>query len=616
MSNLKRSIIAMARVYFFWLLLFILQKPLFMLWYRGAFSGVSVIDYLQVIWHGLPLDFSLAGYLTVIPCIFLIVRFWARSWFIHISENIYYGIAAALVSVTFLLNMVLYEYWNFPLDATPLFYFVSSPKDAFASATPELIIGGLLSLALLVFLIYVGVLWCYSIARLRSKSNRPQRIVSTICMVLLTSLLFIPIRGGFSTATMNTGRVYYSDNQSLNHAAVNPLFSIMESLTHQKDFGSQYRFMESGKASKLFKEMVNTSSENTEILLSNQRPNIYIIILESFSSHIMKTLGGKDGIAVNLDKLGQEGILFTNFYANSFRTDRGIVSILSGFPAQPNMSLMKYPHKTTSLPSIAKSLKSVNYKVKYYYGGDVNFTNMRSYLFNQGFEDIVSDVDFPIKERLSKWGVPDHFVFERLVNDIKANQQTGSKQPQLCVLQTSSSHEPYDVPYHKLDNERLNAFSYTDDCIGKFMTQLRELPSWDNTLVVFIPDHQGCWPIDMDPQKPSRYQIPLIMVGGAVKEHRQIDTFGSQQDFAATLLGQLGVDHSDFTYSKDLLNPDVNHFAFLTFPDLFGLITNDKQIIFDNKQERIVYRKGDNADELLPKGQAYLQTIYDDIDRR
>ena len=616
MSNLKRSIIAMARVYFFWLLLFILQKPLFMLWYRGAFSGVGVIDYLQVIWHGLPLDLSLAAYLTAIPCIFLIVRLWARSWLIHISENIYFGIASALVSVTFLLNMVLYEYWNFPLDATPLFYFVSSPKDAFASATPELIIGGLLSLALMVFLIYVGATRCYSIARIRSKSNQAQRIVSTICMVLLTAFLFIPIRGGFTTATMNTGRVYYSDNQSLNHAAVNPLFSLIESLAHQKDFASQYRFMESGKASKLFKEMVDTSSENTEIILTDQRPDIYIIILESFSSHIMKTLGGKDGVAVNLDKLGQEGILFTNFYANSFRTDRGIVSILSGFPAQPNMSLMKYPHKTTSLPSIAKSLKSVNYKVKYYYGGDVNFTNMRSYLFNQGFEDIVSDVDFPIKERLSKWGVPDHFVFERLVNDIKANQQTGSKQPQLCVLQTSSSHEPYDVPYHKLDNERLNAFSYTDDCIGKFMTQLRELPSWEKTLVVFIPDHQGCWPIDMDPQKPSRYQIPLIMVGGAVKEHRQIDTFGSQQDFAATLLGQLGVNHSDFTYSKDLLNPDVNHFAFLTFPDLFGLITNDKQIVFDNKQERIVYRKGDNADELLPKGQAYLQTIYDDIDRR
>ena len=71
-------------------------------------------------------------------------------------------------------------------------------------------------------------------------------------LLLLTGLLFIPIRGGFTVSTMNTGKVYFSTDQRLNHAAINPAFSLMESLSKQKDFGSQYRFMEADAADRIF----------------------------------------------------------------------------------------------------------------------------------------------------------------------------------------------------------------------------------------------------------------------------------------------------------------------------------------------------------------------------
>lgn len=138
-------------------------------------------------------------------------------------------------------------------------------------------------------------------------------------------------------------------------------------------------------------------------LFTTKRPDVLFIIMESFSSWLMTTLGGEPGVAVQLDSLAQEGVLFTNFYANSFRTDRGLVAILSGYPAQPTTSIMKYPRKTQSIPAIAGCLKNAGYRTKYYYGGDADFTNMRSYLMSSGFEDIVADRDFPVSERLSKW---------------------------------------------------------------------------------------------------------------------------------------------------------------------------------------------------------------------
>ena len=186
------------------------------------------------------------------------------------------------------------------------------------------------------------------------------------------------------------------------------------------------------------------------------------------SSFLFATLGGEPGLEPHLNKIANEVVLYTNFYANSFRTDRGLVSIFSGYPAQPTTSIMKYPRKTQSLPSIPKSLKAEGYHLYYYYGGDADFTNMRSYLMSMGIDNIVCDKDFPASQRLSKWGAHDEFVFDKLWDNLSDGQ---IEAPFFVAMQTSSSHEPFEVPYNKFEEKRLNAFAYTDECIGQFIEE-------------------------------------------------------------------------------------------------------------------------------------------------
>jgi phosphoglycerol transferase MdoB-like AlkP superfamily enzyme len=392
----------------------------------------------------------------------------------------------------------------------------------------------------------------------------------------------------------------------LNHAAVNPAFSLFESIIKENDFAGQYRFMDNQEANRIMNSLINTSDKGMKTILSTKRPDIYIVILESFSDSVMKT-----GATPQLAKLAKEGIYFENMHANSFRTDRGTLAILSGYPAQPTMSLMKYPKKTNTLPSIGKKLAQAGYGLKYFYGGDADFTNMRSYLVSMDFTDITSDINFPVKDRLSKWGVPDHLVFQRMEEELTEQD----KKPRLWVLQTSSSHEPFDVPYHKLNNKVLNAFNYTDDCIGKFVTALKKSQKWDNALVIFIPDHLGCYPETIDNFHIYRYEIPMIWTGGAITGHQKIETYGSQQDIAATLLGQLSIDHSDMKFSKNMLATSIPHFAFFTVPDAWGMAKKDKYVIFNNKNEKVVTKCG-NYKSLVPQGKAYLQKLYDDIAAR
>ena len=634
-----KQIIWFVKTYATFVVLFVLQKPLFLFLEKG--SATQPVDNIftelpAVIWHGLPLDLSMAGYLSVIPGFLSIAVVWLKRDLVKPIMNIYFIIASLFITCSFLLNASLYPYWKYPLDSTPLFYFFTSPADAIASVSIWQVI---LSIVILIVLT-VGVWftlrmrgekrqqysrYAYGYGGFGSgKRNRfddfdRHRGRTSIILLLLTGLLFLPIRGGITVSTMNTGQAYFSQNAYLNHSAVNPLFSLFESITHQEDFASQYRFMKDKEADKIFATMTSTSDENTYPLLNEATfkkgtPDILIVIMESFASDIMPSMGSYKDVAVCLDSIAQQSILFTRFYANSFRTDRGMVSILSGYPAQPTTSIMRYPRKTSQLPSIARNLaKYKNYKTTYYYGGDADFCNMRSYLVSQGYQHIISDANFPIEDKLSKWGVPDHILAAKMMEDIKAQQN--EKRPMLRILQTSSSHEPFEVPYHRLKDKRLNAFAYTDSVIGAIVREYRKLPRWKNTLIVFVPDHVGGYKENLNDHDRSRYQIPLILAGGAISRPMKVGIIGSQHDIAATLLGQLGVEHREFTFSKNMMSDATPKFAFFAVNDAFGIVSEENSLIYDNRAKRIVYDKGEKGFN-LKRGQAYLQKIYDDLAKK
>lgn len=634
-----KQIIWFVKTYATFVVLFVLQKPLFLFLEKG--SATQPVDNIftelpAVIWHGLPLDLSMAGYLSVIPGFLSIAVVWLKRDLVKPIMNIYFIIASLFITCSFLLNASLYPYWKYPLDSTPLFYFFTSPADAIASVSIWQVI---LSIVILIVLT-IGVWftlrmrgekrqqysrYSYGYGGLGSgKRNRfddfdRHRGRTSIILLLLTGLLFLPIRGGITVSTMNTGQAYYSQNAYLNHSAVNPLFSLLESITHQEDFASQYRFMKDKEADKIFATMTSTSDENTYPLLNEATfkkgtPDILIVIMESFASDIMPSMGSYKDVAVCLDSIAQQSILFTRFYANSFRTDRGMVSVLSGYPAQPTTSIMRYPRKTSQLPSIARNLaKYKNYKTTYYYGGDADFCNMRSYLVSQGYQHIISDANFPIEDKLSKWGVPDHILAAKMMEDIKAQQN--EKRPMLRILQTSSSHEPFEVPYHRLKDKRLNAFAYTDSVMGAIVREYRKLPRWKNTLIVFVPDHVGGYKEQLNDHDRSRYQIPLILAGGAISRPMKVGIIGSQHDIAATLLGQLGVEHREFTFSKNMMSDATPKFAFFAVNDAFGIVSEENSLIYDNRAKRIVYDKGEKGFN-LKRGQAYLQKLYDDLAKK
>lgn len=594
-----------------------LQKPLFMAWYAGeaAATGAGWRGWFEVLGHGLSLDLTVAGYVTAVPLLVVLLSLWVRLpqrlWRALLTG--YFALVALLTAVVFAVDLALYEHWGFRIDATVLIY-LADPKEAMASVDWWLGVRQTLIAALCT----AGILWLYR-RTLRLFDGEPLGVRSaapaTLLFVMLAAFDFLAIRGGTGASVANVSKVCFSSEAFLNHAATNPLFSLLSSLGDNEDYAAAYPFYDTETLDAHFAALRgdDPAQRPDTLLLTTRRPNVVVVILESFARTVMDEQVGGEPVMPSMQRLKGEGLWFENFFANSFRTDRGEVAILSGYPAQTRTSIMKLPAKSRTLPSIARSLAAEGYATSFAYGGDLNFTNQAQYMYATGWQELIwqRDLRFAGADP-SDWGWDDALMcdwFAQRVIDLDA-----AGQPFLAGLLTLSSHKPFDVPYAKFENEVLNAMAFSDECVGRMIDRLKASPAWENLLVILVADHGYPYPKTLPYNVPLRHRIPMIWTGGAVRAPGVVETYGSQIDLAATLLGQLAIAHGDYAFSKDLFAPEPpRKFAYYTFNDGFGVVDASGEAIWDATSDRAV---SETAPGLLDVGRTMLQRTYRDMAER
>ena len=587
------------------LLVMAIEKPLFLLWYHAQAAEASAAELALVVWNGLKLDQTVAGYITALPLLVVLAALWIPGRWSRSVLKGYLLVIAAVSATAFAANLALYEYWAFPLDSSVLQY-LASPKEALASVTA----GQLLLQLLVAAAVFGGMAWCYlRVLRLYDPARRStHRAGSTLVLLLAAGVLFLPIRGGVSVATANVSKVYFSGRMFLNHAAVNPLFSFLSTLSDGDDALYEYEFFPEPERAAIFEPLRGDlpAGIGTDTLLRTRRPNVVLFLVESFGRSTVDERVGGEPVAPEFQRLKGEGVYFDNLFANSFRTDRGTVAVLSGFPAQTKMSVMKLPVKSQRLPSIARSLRREGYATSFYYGGDLNFTNTASYLYGTGFDRLTWQKDLHFDAPTSKWGYADDVVIDAFTDHVLA--EAASQRPFFAAMLTLSSHEPFDVPFAKFDDPMLNAMAFTDASLGRFVERVRQTPVWNDLLVILIADHAYPYPYGIANSDALRHRIPMLWLGGAVRRPAVVETYGSQSDLAATLLAQLGIAHGDFLFSRDLFDPARPKFGSWCFNNGFGVADAGGTTIFDCTSARVI--SPDSTAAQLRDGKAMLQTTY------
>lgn len=581
-------------------------------------------DLMDIYSNGLAIDVATVGYLLVVPLLLIGLHWCFTRWNPRRWLMVYCGIMAVALSLAALADASLYEFWEFKLDRMAFFY-LGDPKDAFASVSVGYLVLRFVAWVLLAVLTYYLLAWPMILSGRKSVRNTGSRsrkkglwVAKVLLFMVLCGAEFAMIRG-LRIWPNTPGRVFYSKITYYNHAALNPVFNLFYTLTKKEDDYRQFDAFDEEERARLMEGLFPTSADSTEILLNIQRPNVLVIVLEGFGSCFVEGLGGDvKEVGVNISRLLPDAICFTNCYCGSFRTDRGIVCSISGYLGQPTTSIMRYAHKIKNLPGLPKTLKQYGYQTQALYGGDISFFNMSEYFITSGHDRLVSQDNFPAADRSTKWGVPDHVAFQWLFEDIQQKHQQ-QQEPWYTTFLTISSHNPFDVPYHRLssstdindDAVKFNAFAYTDSCYGDFIDRLRETPAWDNLLIVTVADHGFNWRPMNSPDFP---RIPFLMMGGAVREPKRIETLMSQTDLPAIVLGQMGIPHEDYTFSRDVLGDTYRTpFAFNTFNNGFNLCDTTGCTVYDNVARRAVSGADPHREAM---GKAILQTLYHDMKAR
>ena len=614
MKKFKNRLLFNIYYFLLWIGYFVFTRFFFLFFYFDQTKELGFLTTLKTFVYGLQLDTSFTAYLCFIPFLLMMISVFVDSKKIGTIIKWYSSILIVIFNLLLIIDANLYQSWGTRLDATLLTY-LNTPEVMVASASTYQIISGT------VFWIVISFFFIKLFNRVVTKKIKKVQQsfwLQSFVFLLITATLIIPIRGGLQTTPINQSNVYFSSEMFANHAAINYNWNFFNALTHKPNGKNPYKCFDKNIARNIISKRRNLLLDsNTDRILNTKKPNVLLIIWEGLTFKIVEVLGGEPNVTENLNKLSEEGILFTNFYANGDRTDKGIPAILSGYYPQPSKSIMKRPNKNRSLPMLPRKMIELGYKTSFYYGGDLNFGNMNTYLRNAGITNFVDGNDFDKKDWNSKWGVHDHVFMQRFAKDLSGKQND----PFFKIALTLTSHEPYEFPgTYKFgkdteENKFRSAHAYTDKVIGDFMNFAKKQPWYKNTLIIIIADHGNRAPKHEGAfNSPKKFKIPMLWLGGALnKTGLKIDNISSQVDLSYSLLDLFDGDNSEFIFSKNIFNTSDKQYAHYIFNKGFGTLTKNGICVYDYVNKKPILEKGLDTRKLDSLGKAITQNSYQDF---
>ena len=610
MKNIFKSII---KQIVFWLLFFAFSRIIFLIFYHKYITGIDTVSVAAVLFHGLKLDISTICYVIAIPFLLLTVQsISSREWMNKLILT-YNTLIIFIYSLITTAELGVYDEWQTKLSSKAIKY-LSHPSEVYNSASTGtffILLFILLAQFFIGFFAFKKIFW-HRIGKTTIKWY------FTFSFIIL-SLLGIGLRGGLQQIPINQSDAYYSKHNVLNLAAVNSGWNMIHSL-HQNFYSIEknpFNYYKTEEAKRITDEMHKVKNDTTIHVLKTKNPNIVFILLEGWSADLIESLGGEKGITPHFRDLEKYGILFTHMYSSGSRSEQGMSSVFGGCPATPLAQIARQPDKFVKLPSFTKTLISKGYHTSYYFGGDLEYGNIRGYIYSNNFDRIVEGKDFGNNFPRGKLGLHDEFVYPRFLSDLNKE-----KFPFFAAYFTMSTHSPYDFPnfkepiqWPKIEKEYVNAAYYADSCLGDFISKVKKMSWYENTLIVIVSDHGHNSYKGHEYWNTEYQKIPMLFLGGAIKDEfrgTQIDKYGSQIDIASTLLHQLDIKSDKFRWSKNLLNPYTPNFTYSAFEVGINWRCSEGEFVYEHNMNKYLDEKlpATKKDSIEKAGKAYLQEVY------
>lgn len=416
--------------------------------------------------------------------------------------------------------------------------------------------------------------------------NRQETVASKSIKIAIPIVFFLvlalAIFGRFGQYPLRWSDAFSFGNDYAAKVSLNPFQSFFSSMKFRK---ASYDIAEVKKAYPMIAEYLGVENPDVNKLnyernivgdLSANKPNIVVVICESFSFYKSSMSGNKLDPTPYFNEMSKNGILFDHCFTPSYGTARGVWATLTGIPDIDPTSTSSRNPKAVNQHVIMNDFKG--YDKFYFIGGSLSWANIRGFLTNNivGLKTYEQDdYDAP---KIDVWGVSDKHVFLK-ANEVFAKQT----KPFVSIVQTSDNHRPYTIPAEDkatfqiktatpqelhdngfASNDEYNAFRYTDFCYQQFIEAAKKEAYFKNTIFLFVGDHgiRGdagtLYPNAWTEQLTSEH-VPLLIYAPGRLQPQKYSFPVSQVDMFPTAAGLSKISYTNTTLGRDILDSAMLH---------------------------------------------------------
>lgn len=568
------------------LLMMTLTRIIFLLSTLHYFKGVTFFDFLAGIW----MDAITIG-IYFIPFYFfslLPLPFFNKKWYQTLLKVIFHITNSVIIA----LNLIDVEYFKFTSkrSTSDLFSMVSTGND-FNQLIGTFIVDFWWILFIFVVLFIISN-WLYN-KTLTKEKTKFLVIPEIIHFIVFSAILFIIGRGGFGyrPADMMTTSQFTKPSKValVGNTPLSVIKTIGKATLDEKSY-----FPEESEL------LYNTKHKGTDQYQVREKPNIMVILLESFGN---EWLGKKTGQPFTpfLDSLLDQSLYFDNAFANGKKSIEAVPAIFAGIPSLIKNPYISSPYGTNSIKALPQILQEKGYSSAFFHGATNGSMKFDDFSEQAGFDRYFGRTEYDNEAHCdATWGVLDEYFLPWTAETISKEL----KEPFLAGLFTLSSHHPYYVPpeYREIlpegEDPMAQSIAYADMSLRLFFETAKKQAWYDNTIFIISADHTPAGKSLRYTQHTGMYQIPIAIFDPQhdIKARVNHQVF-NQIDILPTVLDMIGVKKDAFSFGKSFYQKDqpfsINYIgnSYVYFQDDYMInFTNDKtQYLYNYKQDTSMY---------------------------
>jgi phosphoglycerol transferase MdoB-like AlkP superfamily enzyme len=608
----------------FYSVLFFIVRLLFCYFNIPENNNEQFSDYLSAYIMGLRFDLIIISYVLMLPALILFLHqtFFKANKFLITAIKMYLGLITALILFIACANIPYFAQFGSHIT-TSVFAWRLTPGYTLKLIFSSIGYWGFFIVFLLLFVSYIKLSNIFFRIYLKNLDKMPTNslLASIGRFLVLAFLIFAAARGRLSSKSpMHEGMAIVSQNVFVNQIALNPNFTLIKSISRKasktdflqnittdlalcQKFYPQNQFPQNGKLSSVI--------ASTTLFDSINKLNVVVVLMESFNMAKMGYYHNKN-LSPYLTELAKESVFFDRFFSSGIHTFNGLFSSTTGFPSiYSEQGLRQY----TKQPfiTLANLLKPYGYESYFCATHDPVFDNMEGFFKLNGFNNIISSNDFSSDKSLGVTGIPDHLLYNKLVQ--KINEAPQGK-PFVAYIMTGADHGPWAIP-KDVDfkpsgaDEKENASMYADWSVKQFIEEAKKSAWYKNTVFVFLGDH-GQIMNDVYDMPINYHHIPFIVHCPKELKPEVNHNLGYQPDIVRTVSSLLKINYSNFSFGVNIFK-EKRPFVFFSADDKIGYVTEDDHFFYHllstNQKNYVKYTTMDKTN-YYQVNKAHADSLY------